>query len=396
MPASTARLVLVLGALTALTPASVDMYLPSFPVLERALGAGAAAVQLTLGAFLVGLAVGQALYGPLADRLGRRRPLVAGLALFVLASAGCALATRIEALIALRFVQALGGSAALVIPRAVVRDRFDPQASARVFSLLVLVLGVAPILAPTVGGQILVRAGWRAIFAALAALGVAGLVLVIVALPETRPPSAAAATGAVRAALRDYARLLADRRFMGFAGSGGIAVAGMFAYISGSPFVLIELYQVPATAYGWVFGANAVGLIGASQLNRWLLGRYSAEALLGRALAASALVGVALLLASATGWGGLPALLVLLFGFLGSLGFVQPNALACALAGHPERAGSASALFGVVQFTVATGASALVGGLHDGTARPMATVMAACAGLALGVHGVLGHRRGRA
>jgi len=377
-PGPSVRFVLILGALTALTPASIDMYLPSFPELARTLGAAPTSVQLTLSAYLVGLAVGQAAYGPLADRLGRRRPLLGGLALYAVASAGCALAPRVDVLIALRFVQALGGAACLVIPRAIVRDRFDPQASARVYSHLMLVVGVAPILAPLVGGQIVHVAGWRAVFGVLAGLGVGGFVLTALALPESSPRVAATGAGP-----RDYGRLLTDRRFVGFAACGGLAMAGMFAYIASSPFVLIELYGVPPRAFGWIFGGNAAALIAASQVNGALLLRVRAETILARSITAGAVIGVALIGAAVTSAGGLPVLLALLFAYLASRGFLQPNAVACALANHPQRAASASALFGVVQFGGATVASALVGALHDGTARPMALVMGGSSVLAL-------------
>jgi DHA1 family bicyclomycin/chloramphenicol resistance-like MFS transporter len=377
-PGPSVRFVLILGALTALTPASIDMYLPSFPELARALGAAPASVQLTLGAYLVGLAVGQAAYGPLADRLGRRRPLMGGLALYAVASAGCALAPRVDVLIALRFVQALGGAACLVIPRAIVRDRFDPQASARVYSHLMLVVGVAPILAPLVGGQIVHVAGWRAVFGVLAGLGVGGLLLTALALPESSPRAAAPSAG-----LRDYGWLLTDRRFVGFAACGGLAMAGMFAYIASSPFVLIELYGVPPRAFGWIFGGNAAALIAASQVNGAMLLRLRSETILARSITAGAVIGVALVGVAVTSVGGLPVLLVLLFAYLASRGFLQPNAVACALVDHPQRAASASALFGVVQFGGATVASALVGALHDGTARPMALVMGGSSVLAL-------------
>jgi MFS transporter, DHA1 family, multidrug resistance protein len=377
-PGPSVRFVLILGALTALTPASIDMYLPSFPELARTLGAAPASVQLTLSAYLVGLAVGQAAYGPLADRLGRRRPLLGGLALYAVASAGCALAPRVDVLIALRFVQALGGAACLVIPRAIVRDRFDPQASARVYSHLMLVVGVAPILAPLVGGHIVHFAGWRAVFGVLTGLGLGGVVLTALALPESSPRAATTGAG-----LRDYARLLTDRRFAGFAACGGLAMAGMFAYIASSPFVLIELYGVPPRAFGWIFGGNAAALIAASQINGALLLRLRAETILARSIIAGAVIGVALVGVAVTSVGGLPVLLALLFAYLASRGFLQPNAVACALADHPQRAASASALFGVVQFGGATVASALVGALHDGTARPMALVMGGSSVLAL-------------
>jgi DHA1 family bicyclomycin/chloramphenicol resistance-like MFS transporter len=364
------------------------MYLPSLPALQQALAAGPVAVQLTLAAFFVGLALGQALYGPVSDRVGRKRPLYAGLACYVLASAGCALAPGVGSLVALRFLQALGGCAALVVPRAMVRDLFEPQASARVFSLLVLVMGAAPILAPLAGGYLLAWLGWRAIFGALALFGIACLAVVAVAVPETRPPGAAPG-GAAAGALRVYAALLADRRFLGHALSGGLAMAGLFAYIAGSPFVLIGLHGVPPHAYGWIFGLNAVGLIAASQVNRRLLVSVRAGAVLARATVAVAVLGLLLLAAAATGWGGLAGLLAPLFGFVASLGFVQPNAVAGALAEHGERAGSASALLGTLQFLAATASGVLVGVLHDETAVPMTAVMAASALLALGAHRAL-------
>jgi DHA1 family bicyclomycin/chloramphenicol resistance-like MFS transporter len=367
------------------------MYLPAFPALGQALGATPGAVQATLSTYLVGLAAGQTLYGPLADRLGRRPPLVAGLLIYTLASAGCAAAPRIDVLIALRFLQALGGSACLVIPRAIVRDRFDARTSARVYSQLMLVLGAAPILAPLVGGQIAALVGWRGIFALLSALGGAGLVITLLAVPETRPP-AAAGPHATSAGLGDYARLLGDRRFLGFAATAGLAMAGMFAYIAESPFVLIELYEIPAEAYGWVFGSNAVALIAASQVNSALVGRWHPEAVLPRSLTIAALLGVGLVAATAT-TASLPLLLVLLFAYMGSRGFIQPNAVACALAHHPERAGSASALFGVLQFGGATAASVLVGALHDGSARPMALVMGGSSLLALAAYVALARGR---
>jgi DHA1 family bicyclomycin/chloramphenicol resistance-like MFS transporter len=317
---------------------------------------------------------------------------VGGLLVYTLASAGCALAPRIELLVGLRFVQALGGSACLVIPRAIVRDRFDPQASARIYSHLMLVLGAAPILAPLVGGQIAALVGWRGIFAALTAAGVAGLLATLTALPETRPPAARAGRppGAV---LAEYARLLGDRRFMGFAACAGFAMAGMFAYIAESPFVLIELYGIPAERYGWVLGSNAAALIAAAQVNAVLVRRWPPRALLARSLVIAALLGAALLAATVTPAPALPLLLALLFLFMGSRGFVQPNAVACALAHHPERAGSASALFGVLQFGGATAASHLAGALHDGTARPMGVVIAGSSLLALGAY--LALARGR-
>jgi DHA1 family bicyclomycin/chloramphenicol resistance-like MFS transporter len=285
-------------------------------------------------------------------------------------------------------VQALGGSACLVIPRAIVRDRFDPQASARVYLHLMLVVGVAPILAPLLGGQIVRLAGWRAVFGVLTALGLGAFVLAALALPQSGARAAAPGAG-----LRDYALLLGNRRFVGFALCGGLAMAGMFAYISSSPYVLIELYGIPPHAFGWVFGSNAAALIASAQVNGLLLLRLRTETILKRSLIAAVLIGTALVVVTATAAGGLPVLLVLLFVYLATRGFLQPNAVACALADHPQRAASASALFGVVQFGGATVASALVGAVHDGTARPMALVMGASSLLALASYVALARQR---
>jgi DHA1 family bicyclomycin/chloramphenicol resistance-like MFS transporter len=388
-PRPPVRLIVILGSMIAVAPMSIDMYLPSLPTLERVFSADMASVQLTLAAFFVGLALGQLVYGPLSDRLGRKGPLAAGLGLYVLASAGCALAPTIGSLIALRFVQALGGCAGMVISRAMVRDLFEPRMAARVFSYLLLVMGAAPILAPLAGGYLLAAAGWRAIFVLLVAFGLAVLLVSALLLPETRPRQAG---GPAASPGRDYAALLADRGFLGYALSGAIAQAGMFAYIAGSPHVFIELYGIPAKTYGWLFGLNAVGIISASQVNRRLLLYWRPDEILGRANVINTALGVVLVAVAWPRSGHLLWLMIPLFGFVASLGFTQPNALACALAGQASRAGTASALYGTIQFAAATVAAALVGAFHDDTARPMAVVIASCSLLALACHYVLVRR----
>ena len=367
---------------------SIDMYLPSLPTIAAEFGVAASAAQFTLSSFFIGLAIGQAVHGPLADRYGRKPPLYAGLVLYIVASVGCALAPNIAALTALRFIQAVGGCAGVVIARAIVRDRCDAQASARIYSLLMLIMGLAPILAPFIGGWILALAGWRAIFGTLALFGCAVLLAVWRYLPETRPADSIASAG-VGHALRVYGELLRDRRFLGYTLSGGFASAGMFAYITGSPQVFITLYGVPAQDYGWLFGLNALGLIASSQYNRRLLLRHSADAILRRANRATVLLGLALVAIAASGWGGLPGLLVPLFGYLATLGFTGPNAVANALAHQGMRAGSASALIGALQFGTATLSSAMVGLLGSESALPMAAVIAGCGLLAYGAHRLL-------
>lgn len=372
-----AGLIVILGALTAFGPLSIDMYLPGLPAIARDLGAEPALVQLTLSLFFIGLAFGQALYGPLSDRYGRRRPLLIGCAIYVAASVACALAPSAPALIAARLVQAIGGSAGMVIARSVVRDYFDANESARVFSLLMLVMGLAPITAPLIGGQLLAFVSWRAIFWVLVGFGLLCLLAVVLFLPESLPAERRSGAG-IGAALRIYGRLLADRQFLGYALAGGLTSAAMFAYIAGSPFVVIELYGVSPQQYGWIFGANALGLILAAQVNRRLLAAFDGATIVSGTLLVSAGAALLLVLVAATGVGGLPALLIPLFVCIASGGFVGPNTTAAALVPYGQSAGSASALLGTLSFLIGTGTTSLVAVLQNGTALPMAGVMTAC------------------
>lgn len=353
------------------------MYLPGLPSIAREFGASTAVAQQTLSAFFLGLAAGQLLYGPLSDRLGRRPPLIFGCALYAVACIGCALATSIPSLLLLRLAQALGGCAGIVIARSVVRDLFDQRESARMYSLLTLVMGLAPITAPLIGGQLLALFGWRAIFIVLSAFGMLCLALVLFSLPETLPPERRTQAG-MGDALRAYRGLLADGRFMGFALASGLAYASMFAYISGSPFVFIELNGVPPERFGLLFGLNALGLIAASQLNRVLLSRFDGGRILTAALAIIAAAGLLLVVVTASGVGGFPGMLAVLFICIATLGLVQPNATAAAMAPYGRRAGSASAMLGATQFIFGALAGALVGLLANGTALPMAAVIALC------------------
>jgi DHA1 family bicyclomycin/chloramphenicol resistance-like MFS transporter len=374
VPAGT---ILILGALCAFAPLSIDMYLPALPDLERHFLAPATSVQLTLSAFLAGLAIGQAFYGPLSDRLGRKRPLFFGLTLYVLASLGCAFAPDVHSLVALRFLQALGGCAGSVIAQATVRDRVGGQDAARIFSLLLLVMGVAPILAPLLGGYVLLWLGWRAIFLVLAGFGIACLLAVAFALDESRPPEKRI-TGGIGVALATYGGLVGNPRFLGLMLNSGFAMAGMFVYITASPHLFIEVHGVPPQAYGWLFGLNAIGMIGASQLNRALLGRFAAAYLLRAGIAVNFLASLALLAIALAAWGGLPALLVPLFITIASLGFVMPNAMAIALSRDPANAGSAAALMGTSPFLGGALAGAVVAALHGGAAVSMAAVIVLC------------------
>jgi MFS transporter, DHA1 family, multidrug resistance protein len=380
--AGRARVVVILGALSAFGPLSIDMYLPGLPSLGATLDAPAWAVQLTLTACLSGLALGQIVAGPLSDRFGRRRPLIAGVGAYAAASLLCAVAPSVFALVVLRFVQGVAGAAGIVIARAIVRDMHSGAAAARFFSLLMLVNGLAPILAPVIGGQILRVTTWRGVFVVLAAIGVALAVAAAAGLRETLAP-ANRHPGGVRETLVTFRRLLGDRSFVGHALACGLSFGAMFAYISGSPFVLQDIYGASPQLFSVMFAVNALGIVAASQANRALLRRADPRALLRGALGVQAAAAVALLAAVAAGAGVWP-IVVLLFVVVASVGVVFPNATALALADHPRVAGSASGLLGVLQFIVGAAAAPLVGVGGTGTAVPMATLIAV-----LGVGGLV-------
>ncbi|MGE0717729.1 MAG: Bcr/CflA family multidrug efflux MFS transporter [Alphaproteobacteria bacterium] len=383
-----AELYLILGAMTAFAPLSIDMYLPALPTLERVFATSTDAVQRTLATFFLGFALGQASYGPVSDRFGRKPPLYFGLGLFVVASAACALAPTVEVLSLTRFVQAIGACSGMVIARAMVRDLFDPQDATRVYSSLMLVTGLAPILAPIIGGFVLVHLGWAPIFWVLALCGMVALLAVRFRLPESHPgdPTQSLAVGP---ALATYGRMLLDRRYVGYAAGGGVAMAGMFAYIAASPFVIIELHHVSPADYGWFFGINAFGFVGAAQINGRLLPRGSH----GRALRIAGLIQavavVCLVAAAWTGTGGLAGIVAPIFVYVAALGFIMPNSAAMAMAPYGRQAGAASALLGTLQFSLAAIASTAVGLIHDGTAMPMAVTMAICGLLGLAANRIL-------
>jgi DHA1 family bicyclomycin/chloramphenicol resistance-like MFS transporter len=370
------RTILILGALSAFAPLAIDFYLPGFPAMAAALGTDEQHIQLTLAVYFLGLSIGQLAYGPVADRFGRRVPLLVGVVLFTLASLACAFAPNLETLIAARFIQALGGCAGMVISRAIVSDKCDAVGSAKVFSQLMLVMGLAPILAPMLGGVLVNLYGWQSIFIALTLFSALAATAVALGLPESMPADQPRLP--LSGALRQYGRLLSDRVFLGHALTGGIAIAGMFAYIAGSPFVFIQLYGVPAEHYGWLFGSNAAGFILVAQVNARLLSKRGPAFLLSRFVWVYLAAGLVLLAISSLQPAALWPLLVPLFICISSLGCIMPNASACAMSGQGARAGSASAMLGCLQFSVAAGAASLVGVLHDGTAVPMALVMTLC------------------
>ncbi|MEV5876699.1 multidrug effflux MFS transporter [Streptomyces sp. NPDC052101] len=370
---------LVLGGLTATPPLAMDMYLPSLPEVTRSLHAPAATVQLTLTACLLGMALGQLVVGPMSDRWGRRRPLLAGLGVYLLATALCALAPNVETLVAFRLAQGLAGAAGIVIARAVVRDLYDGMAMARFFSTLMLISGAAPIVAPLIGGQILRVTDWRGVFVVLTVVGVLLAALVWLRLPETLPPAERHAGGA-GTALRAMRALLADLPFTGYMLAGGFAFAALFAYISASPFVIQEIYGASPQTFSLLFGLNSVGLVVAGQVNgKLLVGRVSLEKVLASGLAMIVLAATALLLMStgALGEVGLAPVAAALFVLMSAMGITLPNAQSLALLRTRHAAGSASALLGTSSFLVGAVASPLVGVAGEHTAVPMALVQLA-------------------
>ncbi|MEU8113985.1 multidrug effflux MFS transporter [Micromonospora sp. NPDC048947] len=369
-----AQLVLVLGALIAIGPLTIDMYLPALPAITAGLETTETAVQLTLTGTLVGLALGQLLIGPLSDVVGRRVPLLAGLAAHIVASVLCVFAPNIGVLGGLRVLQGLGVAAATVVATAVVRDLFSGASFARIFSRLMLVMGLAPILAPTLGSALLSWTDWRGVFAALAVLGALLIVVAALRLPETLPV-ARRRHGGVRATLRDYRGLVNDRAFVGLVLVAGLAMAALFAYVSGSSFVLQQEYGLDEQQFGIAFGAGAVGLIGATQFNVRLLRRYTPQQILVSALIAGTAAGLLLIMFAATGVGGLGTLLASLWLVLAAAGLALPNAPALAMSRHSEAAGTAAALLGAVQFGIGA-VSAPLAGLFGTGSVPMAIVIA--------------------
>ena len=359
------RIVLVLGFLTALGPLTIDMYLPSLPTITADLHTSAAAVQLTLTGTLVGLAFGQLLVGPLSDAVGRRLPLLAGIAVHVLASVLCVIAPNLAVLGALRVLQGLGAAAAAVVAMAIVRDLFDGLAAARLFSRLMLVVGVAPILAPTIGGLVLSWTSWRGVFVVLTVVGVAIMTASVLVLPETLPASRRR-NGGVLGTVRDYGRLFTDRVYVGLILVAGLAMAALFAYVSGSSYVFQNGYGMSEQQFALIFAGGAVGLIGATQFNVRLLRRWTPQQIMGGALLAGLGFGLVLLILAATKIGGLAGILIPLWLVLAMVGLAMPNAPALALSRHGEAAGTAAALLGAVQFGVGALAAPLVGMLGVG------------------------------
>ena len=371
-------LILILGLLTAIGPFSIDMYLPAFPDIAKNLHTTVAQVTLSLSSFFIGISAGQLLYGPLLERFGRKNPLYAGLCIYLLASIGCALAASVNALIMLRLLQALGGCVGMVAARAMVRDLFEVKENAKIFSMLMLVVAVSPIIAPTLGGYITAVLGWRFVFAMLIVVDLIILTGIYFLLPESKKPDPNFSLRPLPI-IKNFAGVIIHPQFYTYALTAAISAAGLYAYIGGSPHVFMEIFHVNERQYGWIFALIAMGLIGASQVNSVLLKNYSSEQIIKIALCCQCVIGAAMVLITFFGWNDVFITIFLLFIFLSSQGFVFPNASALSLASFGHNAGSASALMGAIQMGIGAGTSALVSVLQNHTALPMTAVMACCA-----------------
>jgi DHA1 family bicyclomycin/chloramphenicol resistance-like MFS transporter len=368
---------ILLAALTAIGSLSIDMYLPSFPAIAADLGVGANKVQLTLASFLVGLAVGQLFYGPFSDRYGRKPPLYFAIGLYLLASFTCIFVRDVDTLILLRFFQGLGGCGGFVISRAAIRDKMGAEGSAHAYSLMMLVFGLAPILAPLFGGFVLTIWGWRAIFVALTIFAGLCMIAMHYVMEESLDPQHARPLQLGRVC-RQYWDLLHDPQFMSYALCGGLVQAGLFAYIAGSPYVLIELHGIPPQYYGLVFGANAIGLISASQINARLVKKQPLDRILKYTLTIAATVSLVSAILVAAGVNSLPLLLIGLFLYLSSYGMISPNSIAIVLKYQGKQAGTASALAGTLQFALGVSSGVCMSLWHNDSAVPLTSVMAFC------------------
>jgi DHA1 family bicyclomycin/chloramphenicol resistance-like MFS transporter len=387
------KYILVLGSLTALGPFSIDMYLPGFEDIAHSLHTSVATVALSLSSYFIGISLGQLLYGPLLDRFGRKRPLYAGLALYIVSTLICMQVRDINTLIILRFIQAVGSCAAQVAAMAMVRDLFGPKESAKVFSLLLLVLGASPMIAPTAGGYIVINFGWRTIFLVLAVLGALITALTIFLLPESYAPDRNFSLQP-RPIIKNFISVFREPQFLVFVFVQSLAFAGLLAYVSGSPIVFMNIFHVDKKTYGWIFAFLSVAFIGLSQFNSLLLKKYSSEQIIWVALTGQVLVAALFLAGNIAGWYGLPQTILFIFLFLGCLGFTNPNAAALSLAPFSRNAGTASALLGALQMGIGAIASMGIGAFSSTTATPMIAIMAATSIAALAIL-IIGKRSGK-
>lgn len=380
-------LILILGLLSAIGPFSIDTYLSGFPIIAKDLGVTVDYVSYTLSSFFIGISIGQMLYGPLLDRFGRKKPLIIGLAIYVMASIACALVPTIQLLIFFRLLQALGGCVGMVSSRAIVRDVFPVHESAKIFSILILILGVSPMIAPTIGSYMIVNLGWHSVFWLQAGMGLFILFAVIFYLSETKK---ADTSMSLRPAdiTKTFWGIFKNPQFFTYAFAGSMVSGGVYAYVSGSPYVFMKIFNLTEQQFGWVFSLLAGGLILSSQLNNLVLKKYFSEKIVKYSLTIQTIFGLLLFSCAIFGWLNIYSAIGLIFVFLSCQGFSFPNASALSLAPFSKEAGSASALMGAFQMGIGALGAALVGFLSNGTSLPMTGVMAGCALLGLTIFSV--------
>lgn len=375
-------LILILGSLTALGPFSIDMYLPGFPAIAKDLGTDASSIAYSLSSFFIGISAGQLLYGPLLDRFGRKKPLYIGLVLYILASVGCVYASTLNSLIVLRFVQAIGSCAATVASVAMVRDLFPIKENARVFALLMLVLGTSPMIAPTVGSYITSAFGWHAVFVVLSIIGALVLLATIIGLPESYKPDTSMSLKP-RPIINNFIQVLTEPQFYTYAFTGAIGFSGLFAYVSGSPQIFMNIYKLTDKQYGWVFAGLSVGFIGAGQVNSFLLRRFESRQIVPITLMGQAISGLIFVFCAWNDLLNLPGIIALLFINLAFCGCLNPNTAALSIAPFDKNAGSASALMGALQLGLGALISTLISAWHMSTPTPLAIAMCVPAILAM-------------
>lgn len=374
-------IILILGLLSALAPFSIDMYLPGFPAIAIDLHTSIEMVQYSLSSFFIGICLGQVLCGPLLDRFGRKIPLYAGLLLYIAATIGCVFTKSVEVLIALRFLQAIGGCVGMVAPRAIIRDLFPVTESAKIFSYMILILGVSPIIAPTAGSYIITHFGWHSIFISLTIISVLLLIGLVIWLPESKQPDPSFSLKP-KPILDSFKIVLGQKQFFLYSVTGAISSAGLFAYLAGSPYVFMKLFGTTEQQYGGIFALIAAGLITSSQLNNLCLKKFSSQQIVAVSLTVQTIAGLLLFAGTSLGWLNLYSTIALIFVYLSCQGFNFPNASALSMAPFTKHAGSASALMGAIQMGIGALASAVVGLLNPHSAMPMTGVMAACVLLA--------------
>ena len=371
---SNTLLIFVLGLLAALGPFSIDMYLPGFKVIAIDLNTTINEVALTLSGYFIGISFGQLLYGPLLDKFGRKKPLYFGIALYLLASAGCFMAVDIHQLIFFRFIQAVGSCAAAVAAIALVRDLFEPDQRPKVFASLMLVIALSPMLAPTAGGYLIGVFGWQSVFVFLSLMAIVTLGLSYFFIPDIFIPDPCYSLKPVPI-IRNFIAVIKQKQFAIYAGLGALVFSGLFAYVASSPIVFMELYGVSQSGYGWIFAGLSVMFIGSSQLNSLVLNWYSSEKIIRYAIMLQVLASIVFLIFAFEGWLNLNNTIFFLSLYLTGLGFISPNAAALALAPFDKNAGSASALMGAVQMGLGALASVIVSSFPSSSVLPMPVIM---------------------